>query len=202
MIKKINENKESQETIATRNQKEVCPAGSPRVATEADDTLAGTGCAGRTGPEPGTGREKTSPHRRQQKKKKTGTGTRKNPARKKHGKHVPKCMYEAMTILLKEGYIPGKVQDQESVFDIVALGRRGSLLLRVVRPKEPVANARDVRELYEDEIRRLEPYYRSDGDDIQFWVFSRKNKLIRYRVYDWGIGNVETMQKIMKNTRG
>jgi len=202
MIKKINENEESQETIATRNQKEVCPAGSPRRATETDGTPAGTGCAGRTGPEPGTGQEKTDPHRRRQKKKKTGTGTRKKPVSGKHGEHVPTCMFEAMRILRKEGYIPGKVQDQESVFDIVALSHRGSLLLRVVRPKEPVANARDVRELYEDEIRRLEPYYRSDGDDIQFWVFSRKKKLIRYRVYDWGIGNVETMQKIMKNTRG
>ena len=64
-----------------------------------------------------------------------------------------------------------------------------------------VANARNVREQYEAVVREMEPYYRSEADNIQFMVISREHGLLRYRVYDWGIGNVETMQKIMKIPR-
>ena len=120
---------------------------------------------------------------------------------KQSGQHVPRGTSEAAEILSQEGYTVGKVLDPESPFDLMGWNHGGSILVRVARPKEPVANARDVGERYETDIRAMEPYYRSEADNIQFMIFSRESGLLRYRVYDWGIGNVRTMQKIMKSPR-
>ena len=169
---------------------------------------AGAGCAGRTETEkaPAAMQEKKKfPRRRTVKGKKRRKGHRhkKNPGGravtgKRDGQHVPRGVYEAMAILRKEGYIVGKIIDPESAFDIMGWSPRGSILVTVIRPKEPVANAHDVTELYDAKVRKMQPYCRSDADNIQFWVFSRENGLIRYRVFDWGIGNEEKILKSMQ----
>jgi hypothetical protein len=178
------------------------------VVKELDGIPAGAGCAGRTETEkePAAMQEKkTYPRHRTVKGKKRRKGHRhkKNPGGramtgKRDGQHVPRSMYEAMAILRAEGYIVGKILDPESAFDITGWSYRGSILVTVVRPKEPVANAHDVTELYGTKVRKMQPYCRSDADNIQFWVFSREIGLIRYRVFDWGIGNEEKMLKSMQ----
>jgi hypothetical protein len=114
------------------------------------------------------------------------------------GVHPPRGTFEAADILAGEGYLVGRMQGRDAAFDLVGQSPEGSILVRIVRPKSPVANAREVRELYEKDIRAIQPFCRAPSDNIQFWVFSREAGLLRYRVYDWGIGNVSTMQKIFK----
>lgn len=41
----------------------------------------------------------------------------------------------------------------------------------------------------------MQPFWNSDADNLQFWLFSRLAGLRRYRVFRGGIWNVETMQK-------
>ncbi|MDO9323331.1 MAG: hypothetical protein Q7T80_00055 [Methanoregula sp.] len=120
---------------------------------------------------------------------------------KRNGHHVPRGSCEIAGLLEEEGYIVGIVPDPDSPFDLIGWSNTGSILVRVARPKELVANARNVREQYEEVVRVMEPYYRSETDNIQFMVLSREHGLLRYRVYDWGIGNEKTMQKIMKIPR-
>ena len=120
---------------------------------------------------------------------------------KRNGHHVPRGSCEITGLLEQEGYIVGVIPDPGSPFDLIGWSNAGSILVRVSRPKELVANARNVREQYEAVVRVMEPYYRSEADNIQFMVLSREHGLLRYRVYDWGIGNVKTMQKIMKIPR-
>ena len=195
-----------QENTTVSGKKETAGiAGSPQGEIEQDGCPAGAGCAGRKDTESEAVKEKVCPRHCTVKgrKRRKGHRHRKNPGGrattgKRDGQHVPRGMYEAMDILKEEGYIAGKILDPESVFDVSGWSHTGSILVRVVRPKESVANARDVRLLYEEEIIRMESYYRSDADNIQFWVFSRENGLIRYRVFSWGIWNVETMLKSMQ----
>ncbi|MDO9326230.1 MAG: hypothetical protein Q7T80_14865 [Methanoregula sp.] len=120
---------------------------------------------------------------------------------KRNGHHVPRGSCEITGLLEEEGYIVGVIPDPGSPFDLIGWSNAGSILVQVSRPKELVANARNVREQYEKVVRVMEPYYRSETDNIQFMVLSREHGLLRYRVYDWGIGNVKTMQKIMKIPR-
>ena len=56
-------------------------------------------------------------------------------------------------------------------------------------------NAADVKDFYSREVIEMQPYWNSDADNIQFWLFSRVAGLLRYRVFRGGIWNVETMQK-------
>ena len=197
-----------QENTTVSGKKETAGiAGSPQGEIERDGCPAGAGCAGRKDTESEAVKEKVCPRHCTVKgrKRRKGHRHRKNPGGrattgKRDGQHVPRGMYEAMDILKEEGYIAGKILDPESVFDVSGWSHTGSILVRVVRPKESVANARDVRLLYEEEIIRMESYYRSDADNIQFWVFSRENGLIRYRVFSWGIWNVETMLKSMQKS--
>ena len=56
-------------------------------------------------------------------------------------------------------------------------------------------NARDVKELYAGTILRIEPFWNSGDDNLQFWIFSHEVGLIRYQVFRGGIWNVSTMQK-------
>ena len=120
---------------------------------------------------------------------------------KRNGHHVPRGSCEIAGMLEDEGYIVGIIADPKSPFDLIGWSNAGSILVRVTRPIELVANARTVREQYEEVILEMEPYYRTEADNIQFMVLSREHGLLRYRVYDWGIGNVKTMQKIMKIPR-
>jgi len=119
---------------------------------------------------------------------------------KRAGKHTNRGVYEAAAILNAEGYMVGRVMDHGSLFDLMARKGSATMLLRVVRPKEPVNGARQVTEQYENSVRWMQKYYRSEEDNLQFWVFSREKGLLRYRVYDWGIGNEQTMKKLRKNT--
>ena len=120
---------------------------------------------------------------------------------KRNGQHVPRGSCEIAGLLEEEGYIVGVIPDPKSPFDLIGWSNTGSILVRVTRPIELVANARNVREQYEEVVRLMEPYYRTEADNIQFMVLSREHGLLRYRVFDWGIGNVKTMQKIMKIPR-
>ena len=120
---------------------------------------------------------------------------------KRNGHHVPRGSCEIAGMLEEEGYIVGVIPDPKSPFDLIGWSNAGSILVRVTRPIELVANARNVREQYEEVIREMEPYYRTEADNIQFMVLSREHGLLRYRVFDWGIGNVVTMQKILKIPR-
>jgi len=138
---------------------------------------------------------------RMARRKRHGKGARTRKA-KLPGIHPPRGTFEAADILAGEGYLVGRMQGRAAAFDLVGQSPEGSILVRIVRPKSPVANAREVRELYENDIRAIQPFCRAPSDNIQFWVFSREAGLLRYRVYDWGIGNVSTMQKILKEKSG
>ena len=166
---------------------------------------AGAGCAGRTETEtePAAIREKKKyPRRRTVKGRKRRKGTRssKNPGGKatsgqNAGQHIRPGIIEAAEILIAEHYLVGKIIDPNSPFDLIGYKEDDIIRLRVVRPKQNVTNATEVKELYEKDIREIQPYWMSDADNIQFWVFSRENGLLRYKVFNGGIWNVETMQK-------
>jgi len=133
----------------------------------------------------------------------TKKASRNNPGRKARaarssGGHIPSGIFEAARMLRAEGYRVSRVLEPGFPFQLLAWNRSGTLLVRVVRPREPVANAAGVLEAYATLIRQMALVWQSPEDNLQFWIFSRTNGLLRYRVYDWGIGNVGTMEKIMK----
>ena len=41
----------------------------------------------------------------------------------------------------------------------------------------------------------MQPFWNSDGENLQFWVFSRVAGLLRYRVYRGGIWNEATRSR-------
>jgi hypothetical protein len=114
--------------------------------------------------------------------------------RKPAGRNIPCGVSEAARILKEWGYIVGRVDDPDRPFDLIAQRGRENLSVRIVRPREPVKNASDVRYYYSREVLEMQPYWESDADNIQFWLFSRVAGLLRYRVFRGGIWNVETMQ--------
>ena len=157
---------------------------------------AGTARAGRAS------RSMTKERRSTVKAKKVQGGTRKIGKRaargrpvKPAGKNVPGGVTEAARILREWGYIVGRVIDPDCPLSLIAHKGREILSIAVVRPREPVMNASDVRYWYSREVLELQPYWNSDIDNIQFWLFSRVAGLLRYRVFRGGIWNVETMQK-------
>jgi hypothetical protein len=175
---------------------------------ELDVIPTGAGCAGRTETESGAEKEKRYPRRRTVKgRKRRKSGRRaKNPGGRaangpNAGQHIRPGIVEAAEILIGEKYIVGKVIDPGSPFDLTGYRREDTILLRVVRPKQDVTNAAEVMEMYEKEIEEIRPFWKSDADNIQFWVFSRKRGLFRYQVYNGGIWNVETMQKLALKTQ-
>jgi|GEM_PF-1427007 len=212
----IETNQELQETTLHTEKTDAVLTASHAGVVEQEGTATGAGCAGRSctdpettpGKEPGNIPSNNCPPRRIVKKKRylQGHTNKKNSGGnattgKRSGQHVPRGTIEVAEILKHEGYTIGKVLDPESPFDLMGWSHAGSILARVARPRESVANARNVWEQYEDVIRQMEPYYRSEADNIQLLVISREHGLLRYRVYNWGIGNVITMQKIMKIPR-
>jgi hypothetical protein len=180
---------------------------SSQGAVEPDLIPAGADCAGRTETGPGAGSQKGYPRRCTVKGRKRRRNRRaKNPGGRaangpSAGQHIRPGIVEAAEILIGEKYIVGKVIDPGSPFDLTGYKREGYILLRVVRPKQSIANAAETRKLYEKEIREIEPYWNSDADNIQFWVFSRKTGLFRYQVYNGGIWNVDTMRKSKQKTQ-
>jgi len=201
-------NQEQQENTPIAEKTDAAVTAAPAGAIEQDGKPVGTADAGRDGTEPGENGPKDSPRRSSVKGKKRRKGHRhkKNAGGvaakgKRNGQHVPRGSCEIAGLLEEEGYIVGVIPDPKSPFDLIGWSNAGSILVRVARPKELVANARNVREQYEEVVRVMEPYYRTEADNIQFMVISREFGLLRYRVYDWGIGNVVTMQKIMKIPR-
>ncbi len=116
-------------------------------------------------------------------------------ARKPAGRNIPGGVSEAARILKEWGYIVGRVDDPDWPFSLIAQRGSENLSVRVVRPREPVANASDVRHYFSREVLEMQPYWDSDASNIQFWLFSRVAGLLRYRVFRGGIWNVETMQE-------
>ncbi|MFA4825123.1 MAG: hypothetical protein WC593_08185 [Methanoregula sp.] len=201
-------NQEPQENTPIAEKTDAAVTAAPAGAIEQEENPVGTDNAGRSGTEPDKTGPKESPRRSSVKGKKRRKGHRhkKNAGGvaakgKRNGQHVPRGSCEIAGMLEEEGYIVGVIPDPKSPFDLIGWSNAGSILVRVTRPIELVANARNVREQYEEVIREMEPYYRTEADNIQFMVLSREHGLLRYRVFDWGIGNVVTMQKIMKIPR-
>ena len=156
---------------------------------------AGAGCAGRTT------RRATKERRCTVKAKKSRGGGKSNANRKKTakapkpaGRNVTYGVREAARILKEWGYIVGQVDDAGVPFSLIAHKGREMLSILVIRPREPVMNAAGVRAYHSREVLALQPYWNSDADNIQFWLFSRVAGLLRYRVFRGGIWNVETMQ--------
>lgn len=125
----------------------------------------------------------------------------KTAATRASGYNIPAALPEAAGILKSEGFDTWTKHGHTPVFHLLGLRGQEILRVRVISPNRPVRNARDVRELYEPVIREMETFWHSDADNLQLWVFSREKGLIRYRIFNWGIWNVETMQKFMKTTR-
>jgi hypothetical protein len=123
-------------------------------------------------------------------RKRTGNKATKKPP----GRNVPNGVTEAVQVLRDEGYIVGKVDDPLLPFNLLAHRDRETIAIMVIRPRELVTNAADVRQYYSREVLALQPSWNSDADNIQFWLFSRVAGLLRYRVFRCGIWNVETMQ--------
>jgi hypothetical protein len=156
---------------------------------------AGTGRAGRTPPGAANERRRTVKTRKSGggkglRRKRTGNTTTRKPP----GRNVPNGVTEAVQVLRNEGYIVGKVDDQLLPFNLIPHRDRETISIMVIRPRELVTNAADVRQYYSREVLALQPYWNSDADNIQFWLFSRVAGLLRYRVFRCGIWNVETMQ--------
>ena len=201
-------NQEQQENTPNAEKTDAAGTAILAGAIEQDEMPVGTDDAGRDGTEPGTAEPKEVPRRSSVKGKKRRKGHRhkKNAGGvaakgKRNGQHVPRGSCEIAGLLEEEGYIVGVIPDPKSPFDLIGWSNAGSILVRVTRPIELVANARNVREQYEEVVRLMEPYYRTEADNIQFMVLSREHGLLRYRVFDWGIGNVVNMQKILKIPR-
>ncbi|MCK9632427.1 MAG: hypothetical protein M0R30_12410 [Methanoregula sp.] len=155
----------------------------------------GAGCAGRTT------RRVTKERRCTVKAKKSHGGgksyvDRTKPAKtgKPTGRNVTYGVREAARILKEWGYIVGIVAEADVPFNLIAHKGREVLSILVIRPREPVMNAAGVRAYHSREVLALQPYWNSDADNIQFWLFSRVAGLLRYRVFRGGIWNVGTMQ--------
>jgi hypothetical protein len=191
--------KESQENNIEGVSREVAVMENAKKVIEQDTIPTGAACAGRSGaarktPLTGTVKgKKNSEGTSEYRSGGAGVETRKN-------RHVKPGVLEAAELLEGEEYRTGRVLTPGSPFDLMASkANRSTLYIMVVRTKSPVANARDVRELYEKEIREIQPYWKSDADDLQFWVFSRVNGLLRYRVFRGGIWRVSNGRDSQKS---
>jgi hypothetical protein len=105
-------------------------------------------------------------------------------------------VYEASRILANEGYRVFRNHDPEFPFHLDAWKNGENIFIRVGRPNDPVFSAALAAKQYICDICRMMAWRISPSDLFQFWIFSRKKGLLRYQVYDWGIGNVVTMQKL------
>jgi hypothetical protein len=111
------------------------------------------------------------------------------------GQHIRPIVLEAMGILKSEGWVVGRITDPDLPFDLIGILDRAAVFVKAVRAKCPVTNAKETAKVYYREIRKMQPFWNSEGDNLQFWVFSRVAGLLRYRVYRGGIWNEATRAK-------
>ena len=168
----------------------------PEGHEETGRVPAGTGCADRTSRAGTKDRHRTV----KTKKNRGGIHTGRKRAGNTHstkpaGRNVTYGVTEAARILKEWGWIVGKVDDPDLPFDLIAKRGREMLSLKVIRPRKEVMNAAGVRAYHSRDVLELQPYWNSDADNIQFWLFSRAAGLLRYQVFRGGIWNVETMQE-------
>jgi hypothetical protein len=100
-----------------------------------------------------------------------------------------------MEILKSEGWVVGRIMDPDLPFDLIGILDRACVFVKAVRAKFPVTNAKETAKAHFREIKKMQPFWNSDGDNLQFWVFSRVAGLLRYRVYRGGIWNEATKSK-------
>jgi hypothetical protein len=100
-----------------------------------------------------------------------------------------------MEILKREGWVIGRITDPDLPFDIIGILDRAAVFVKAVRAKCPVTNAKETAKAYYADIKKMQPFWNSEGDNLQFWVFSRVVGLLRYRVYRGGIWNEATKSK-------
>jgi hypothetical protein len=113
----------------------------------------------------------------------------------KPGQHIRPVVLEAMEILKSEGWVVGRITDPDLPFDIIGILDRATVFVKAVRAKSPVTNAKETAKAYYKDIKKMQPFWNSDGDNLQFWVTSRVAGLLRYRVYRGGIWNEATKSK-------
>lgn len=108
------------------------------------------------------------------------------------GQHVRPIVLEAMEILKSEGWVIGKIMDREIPFDIIGIMGKASILVKAVMAKGTVTNAKETVKAHSKDLKKIQPFWNSDSDNLQFWVFSRVAGLLRYRVFRGGIWNEAT----------
>jgi hypothetical protein len=113
----------------------------------------------------------------------------------KPGQHVRPIILEAMGILKSEGWVIGRILDPDLPFDLIGILGKASIFVKAVKAKCPVRNAKETVKAYYRDIKKMQPFWNSDGDNLQIWVFSRVVGLLRYRVYRGGIWNEATKMK-------
>lgn len=111
------------------------------------------------------------------------------------GQRIRPMVLEAMEILKSEGWVSGRITDPELPFDLIGILGKASIFVKAVRSKKPVTNAKETAKAHYREIKKMQPFWNEDGDNLQFWVFSRMAGLLRYRVYRGGIWNEATRKK-------
>ncbi len=108
------------------------------------------------------------------------------------GQHVRPIVLEAMDILKSEGWVIGKIPYRDIPFDIIGIMGKASILVKAVMAKGSVTNAKETVKAHYKDLKKIQPFWNSDSDNLQFWVFSRVAGLLRYRVYRGGIWNEAT----------
>ena len=141
-------------------------------------------------------RKRTACQHRNQSRPNGATGRERQhssgPGSIKPGQHIRPVVLEAMGILKSEGWVVGRITDPDLPFDIIGILDRAAVFVKAVRAKCPVTNAKETAKAYYREIKKMQPFWNSDGDNLQFWVSSRVAGLLRYRVYRGGIWNEAT----------
>jgi hypothetical protein len=100
-----------------------------------------------------------------------------------------------MEILKSEGWVIGRIFDPAIPFDLIGILGKASIFVKAVKAKSPIRNAKETADAYRTLIKKMQPFWHSDGANLQFWVFSRVAGLLRYRVYRGGIWNQATKSK-------
>jgi len=113
----------------------------------------------------------------------------------KPGQHVRPFVLEAMEILKNEGWVIGRVLDPDLPFYIIGILGKASVFVKAVKAKCLITNAKETAKTFYRDIKKMQPFWDSDGDNLQFWVFSRVVGLLRYRVYRGGIWNEATKSR-------
>ena len=114
------------------------------------------------------------------------------PWRAMPGQHVRPIVLEAMEILKSEGWVIGRILDPVIPFDIMGIRKKACIFVKAVKAKCPVRNAKEAVEAHGKDIMKIQPFWHSDDENLQFWIFSRVAGLLRYRVYRGGIWNEAT----------